>query len=424
MSGGLDASAERAHGAGYGGDAVRVRDVGPEDGLAALPCVDRRADLKRGGDRLADAVRALPIATDKDGAAVRGKRCAREHGNMVTGELDGAGDNITGDLHAVGIKHDRTRGSSEYGGAFHGDGLRATERDGAIGVTIGRTGAHEAGDVDGLVDDFTRGGGGKDDASGGDLTGLFDLGLKGLAIGADKRRRNPFAERERNQAVTGEVHGERLARSEHGGAEICHEGARVTDMRGHQGAQTSVGDRERAFVDDGGRNVRCGRELELTAGQERILVEVERGGDQSGGVDGRALAEEDAVRIDQDDPAIRGDRAQDVGRSDADDLVGGDGRCGRLVEADGLALRDGEAVPLDERAVRRLVDRDAGRALARHRGGAAGDVGAGGIGEGADGIQHRGHEERGEREEAAFDGRGRSHESFVLKFRSGRRRRR
>ena len=195
-------------------------------------------------------------------------------------------------------------------------------------------------------------------------------------------------------------------------------------MRGHEGAQAGVGDRERAFVDDGGGEIRGGRELELTSGEEGILVEVERGGDQAGGVDGRPLAEEDAVGIDQDDPTVGRDRAKDFRRRDADDFVRGDGRRGRLVEADALALRDGEAVPLDERAIRRLVDRDAGRTLAGHRGGAAGDVGAGGIGEGADGIQHRGHEERGEREEAALDGRGGSHESFVLKFRSGRRRRR
>ena len=271
---------------------------------------------------------------------------------MVTGELEGAGEEIAGDLHAISIEHDRTGRSREHGGAFDGHGLRATQRDGAIGITIGRTSTHEAGDIDGLVDDFTRGGGGKDDATSGDFTGLFDLSLEVLAIGADKRRGDPFAERERDQAVTGEVDGERLARSEHGGAEIGHEGAGVTDMRGHEGAQAGVGDRERAFVDDGGRNVRCGRELELTAGEEGILVEIERGGDQAGGVDGRAFAEEDAVRIDQDDPAIRRDRAEDVGRRNADHFVGGDRRRGRLVEADGLALRDGEAVPLDERAIR------------------------------------------------------------------------
>ena len=331
---------------------------------------------------------------------------------MVTGELERAGEEIAGDFHAVGIEHDRTRGSREHGGAFDGDGMRAAQGDGAVGVTTGGTGAHEAGDVDGLVDDFAGGGGGKDDASGGDLAGLFDLSLERLAVGADERRRDAFAERERDQAVAGEVHGERLTRSEHGGTEVSHEGAGVTDMRGHEGAQAGVGDRERAFVDDGGGAIRGGRELERTSGEEGILVEVERGGDQAGGVDGRALAEEDPVGIDQDDPAVGGDRAQYLRRGDTDDLVRGDGRRGRLVEADALALRDGEAVPLDERAVRRLVDRDAGRALAGHRGGAAGDVGAGGTGEGADGIQHRGHEERGQREEPAFDGRGGGHESF------------
>ena len=420
---GLDAAAERADGAGDGGDAVRVRDVGPEHDLTALPCVDRRTRFERGGDRLADTIRALPIAADEDGTAVRRKGCAGEHGDMVTGELEGAGEEIAGDFHAVGIEHDRTCGGREHGGAFDGDGVRAAQGDGSIGVATGGTGAHEAGDVDGLVDDFAGGGGGKDDATGGDLTGLFDLSLEGLAIGADERRRDAFAKRERNQAVAGEVHGERLARSEHGGTEISHEGAGITDMRGHEGAQAGVGDRERAFVDDGGGKIRGRRELELTAGEEGILIEVERGGDQARGVDGRAFAEEDPVGVDEDDATVGRDRAKNLGWSDADDFVRSDGRRGRLVEADALTLRDGEAVPLDERAVRRLVNRDAGRALAGHRGGAAGDVGAGGIGEGADGIQHRGHEERGERQEAAFDGRSGGHDCF-LKFRSGRRRRR
>ena len=94
MTRGLDLTAERAHGADDGGDAVRVRDVGPEHDLAALPCVDHRTRFERGGDRLADTIRALPIATDKDGAAVRGKRCAGEHGDMVTGQLDGAGGDL------------------------------------------------------------------------------------------------------------------------------------------------------------------------------------------------------------------------------------------------------------------------------------------------------------------------------------------
>ena len=195
-------------------------------------------------------------------------------------------------------------------------------------------------------------------------------------------------------------------------------------MGGHEGAQAGVGDREGAFVDDGGGDVRRGRELELTSGEEGILVEVERGGDQAGGVDGRALTEEDSVGIDKDDPTIGRDRAQNFRRGDADHLVGGDRRNRRLVETNGFALRDGETVPLDERAVRRLVDRDTGGPLPRHRGRTTSDIGAGGIGEGADGVEHRGHEERGERKQTARRRSGGSHESIVLYFRSGRRRRR
>ena len=422
MARGLDPAAKGTHGAGNGGDAVRLRDIRPEDGRAALPCVDRRTGFERGGQRLADAMGALPIAADENGTAIRRKARAREHGDVLTGELDGAGGEIASDGDAIGIDGDLRAG--DFGARGDGHGVRATEGDGSIGVTTGGTGAYETGDINGLVDDFAGCGGGKHDAPGGDLAGLFDLGLERLTVGADERRGDALAQRERDQAVAGEVHGERLARSEHGGTEIGHEGAGVTDMRGHEGAQAGVGDRERAFVDDGGGEIRGGRELELTARKEGILVEVERGGDQAGGVDGRTLAEEDAVGVDQDDPAVGRDRAEDVGRRDADDFVCGDGQRRRLIEADTFALRDGEAVPLDERAVRRLVDRDARRALAGHRGSAAGDVGAGGVGEGADGVQHRGHEERGEREEAALDGRGGSHDCFVLKFRSGRRRRR
>ena len=418
----LDLAAERADGTGHGGDALRVRDVGPEDGRAALPGVDRRTSREHGDERLADAVGSLPVATDEDGTAVRGKGRAGEDGDVLTGELDGASGYITSDGDAIGV--DRDLGTGDFGARGDRHGIRTTERDGAIGIARARSGPHEAGDVDGLVDDFAGGGGGKHDASGGDLAGLFDLRRKRLAIRADEGGGEAFAEGERDQAVAGEVDGEGLARGEHGGAQAGHEGARVTDMRGHEGAQAGVGDRERAFVDDGGGDVRRRRELELTAGEEGILVEVERGGDQAGGVDGRSLAEEDPVGIDQDDPTVGRQRPEDFRWSDADHLVRGDGRCGRLVEADAFALRDGEAVPLDERAVRRLVDRDTGRTLPRHRGRTTGDVGTGGIGEGADGVEHRSHEERGERKETARRRSGGSHEGIVLNFRSGRRRRR
>ena len=110
---------------------------------------------------------------------------------MLTGELDGAGGNITGDGDAVGVDGDF--GAGDFGARGYRHGIRPTQRDGAVGVACAGSGTDEAGDVDGLVDDFTRGGGRKDDASGGDLTGLFDLGLERLTVRADEGGGEAFA---------------------------------------------------------------------------------------------------------------------------------------------------------------------------------------------------------------------------------------
>ena len=230
---GLDPATKRAHGTGYGGDALRVRDVGPEDGRAALPCVDRRASRERGDERLADAVGTLPVAADEDGAAVRREGRAREHGDMVTSQLDGAGGNITSDGDTIGVDGDL--GTGDFGARGDRHGIRTTERDGAIGIARARSGPHEAGDVDGLVDDFAGGGGGKHDASGGDLAGLFDLRRKRLAIRADEGGGEAFAEGERDQAIASEVDGQGLAGCQRHCAEVCEDGAGVTDIRSHEG---------------------------------------------------------------------------------------------------------------------------------------------------------------------------------------------
>ena len=152
---------------------------------------------------------------------------------MVTSQLDGAGGNITSDGDTIGVDGDL--GTGDFGARGDRHGIRTTERDGAIGIARARSGPHKTGDVDGLVDDFASRGGGKHDASGGDFPGLFDLGLERLTIGADERRGDPFAERERDQAIASEVDGQGLAGCQRHCAEVCEDGAGVTDIRSHEG---------------------------------------------------------------------------------------------------------------------------------------------------------------------------------------------
>jgi hypothetical protein len=111
-------------------------------------------------------------------------------------------------------------------------------------------------------------------------------------------------------------------------------------------------------------------------------------------------AEQHAVAVDDEDPPVGGERAEDLGRPEpAGDAIERDRGARRLIEAHVLADADVERAPVDDRARGRLVDDDGGAALALDRGRAAHDVGAVGPGRCWRPAEHR--QRRGGKKEGA-----------------------
>ena len=145
---------------------------------------------------------------------------------------------------------------------------------------------------------------------------------------------------------------------------------------GHESHGSAVGD-QRTFVDDLRREHGNGATLTVAHGHDPAMVRDnpraraikdivtsqkisvphrQRGGDQAADLDLRAGAEDDPVRVDQEDAAIGRERALDRRGRVADDAVEGDGAGGGLDEAHALAGRDVEAGPVDDGAGAGLVD--------------------------------------------------------------------
>src|SRR5262249_9174435 len=111
-------------------------------------------------------------------------------------------------------------------------------------------------------------------------------------------------------------------------------------------------------IDDGGVGV-LRRDVELHGpGHEVRVGDVGGGGEDRVDVDLRALAEDDAGAVDQDDVAIGAQRAADDRGVGPGHPVERDGVLVRLNELGGLALGDGEALPVDGGPLARLGDGD------------------------------------------------------------------
>ena len=107
-------------------------------------------------------------------------------------------------------------------------------------------------------------------------------------------------------------------------------------------------------------------------GHEVAVGDVVGGGEEARGVHHAAGPEQDAVAVDDEDAAVGGQRAHDLRRPEAPGhAVERDRRGARLIEAHALVGADIERVPVDDRAVARLVDDHRRAALALDGGGAA-----------------------------------------------------
>ena len=127
------------------------------------------------------------------------------------------------------------------------------------------------------------------------------------------------------------------------------------------------------LIDD--RGIRPARNVEVVpAGHEVGVLDVVGGGEEARGVDHRTGAEQDSVAVDDEDAAVGSQRAHDLRRTQAaGHAIERDRRGAGLIEAHALIDADIERIPVDDRAVGRLVDDHRRAALALDRGGATDD---------------------------------------------------
>jgi hypothetical protein len=127
--------------------------------------------------------------------------------------------------------------------------------------------------------------------------------------------------------------------------------AAVLDPRAQQHDLAAVGRAQAALVAHGA--VVAGQGFEaVAAGEEVVVVQAQRAGHQRCDIDARAMAEEDAIRVQQPDLAVAGERAEDrarvLPRHAVEHLARGTG----LFEVHTGGGADGEAAPVEHRARR------------------------------------------------------------------------
>ena len=307
--------------------------IAPYDDLAAVATVD---GIGRDADILADEhlprilhvrVLALVVAAQQDRAAARGAAgvdsCIAEQAHLVAqhgdfaalaGRPRGAGD-------AARFKHGLAAGL-EHDPAILAD-------DGAVGIEHAALADQRAGHADAA-------------ALGDDLAQVqrlvvrcrdqhAQLRIAGVRqLHAAPGRQDHFAIRRRDDARVFHVrrdqqHLPALARIDH---------TSIADAAGYA----------------------AGRELVL-AGQEVLIRHAQAGRHQTVHVHLRAVAEDDAVRVDQENLAIRFQAAQDLAGVLSRDAVEHGATAVLLDEARDLARMDGKALPVDD-GVGRVRDRE------------------------------------------------------------------
>ncbi len=129
-----------------------------------------------------------------------------------------------------------------------------------------------------------------------------------------------------------------------------HHGAR------DQGHGTGGGCGDESAVDNHALGVACDLLETPVPGHEVLGADIERGRHQGVHIDGGGLAEDDAVRVDQEHIAVRDDGAKNL----AGVLVVDSVQCGRigirLGELDGVVLPDIECLPINDGILRPLLN--------------------------------------------------------------------
>ena len=115
-----------------------------------------------------------------------------------------------------------------------------------------------------------------------------------------------------------------------------------------------------AGVDHAGLPASCNLQAEVALALREVthvvIGHVGRRGDEAADVDAAVLAEEHAVRVDDEDMTFSRERAVDDGPAVSYDAVEGDSALAVLVEVDLFVLGDVEFLPVESEAVCLLVD--------------------------------------------------------------------
>ncbi|MNU87391.1 hypothetical protein D3C71_771730 [compost metagenome] len=358
--------------------------VGPHRDVAAV-ALDKRIGLERGARRYLDGGR---LAAERSRAIVRGHAQAAQCNLAATGGARDVDGRAAGHVHVFAGDDDlaallaraHARGV-DRAGDLDGAGVAARQHDLAV-LHADRLGADDAVGVDHVVDHALDGACGHQDRAAvrADDATVRDQGGYRLAAGV----LGQFADRGRGvkaeQPVALEVDRDGLGARQGHAAQLGFDHARVAHRRRHQRGQAAVLDADRAFVDD--RGVGLGRGLVelVVAGQEVLVADVRRGGDQTAHVDARTLAEHHAVRVHQHHRAVGVQAAEDRRGVIADHAVQRDALAAGLTEVDRLVGADAEVFPVDDRLAGRLLDVQRAVAAVDDGGRAAHDVAAGGVG--------------------------------------------
>ena len=156
------------------------------------------------------------------------------------------------------------------------------------------------------------------------------------------------------QAITGKIQGDRIASGQGHGTLVGDDDAVVAHRAAEQGDAATVNCADVTLVDDAGVAAVA---LEfVVAGGEIAVADVQRGGHQAADIDLCASAEQHAIGVDQEHPAIGIELAHDLRAIGTQHAVQRNRVAAGLVEGHFVAGGNIEALPVDGQFVAGLVD--------------------------------------------------------------------
>ena len=337
-----------ADGAGECGELIR-----PDHDIAAVAGgrrigADRRRVVDGNGIGLLQRPLAMASATDVDGAATQ-----------LAGDIDGGArqrDVLAGDRDgsACGLAPGGTQPSRHVDTAASA----AADEDGT-GLATDAARLDQTRDVDRVARRFARGSDANDDAAAVSLDGARIADQRTIAAGCGRQRHL-------QEAVAGEIQRRAFTGTEPDLAERHDNAAGVGHRAAEQRGVAAAADRDEAGIADGRRGA-IASEGALAALEIRIRNPERRGNEAADGVDHARSGDRDAVRVDEIDLAVGGQRTGDARRGVAGDAIEHCRSAVRLLDVHRGTLADRETLPVDDGALARLGNVQLRRHRRRHR---------------------------------------------------------